>query len=110
MVSSKESSAIDDLAAMDIKAHVDAGVNMRLHSDKSGIKHIIFENEDELLIYDYEIAQIVPLTQTEINNYNQKLFFDYNLPEGAERAVIESLGLVGYMINIGICKDKNGGK
>jgi len=50
------------------------------------------------------------LSPFERDNYEIKLFFDHKLPEGAERTIIKQLGLLDYMINIGICSEKSGGK
>ena len=112
MVSANESQCIAALAAMDIKAHKEAGVGVKMFIDnaKQGITKVDFENGDELIVYNYEKAQIVPLTQNEVRDYALKIFFDYKLPEGAERAIIKQLGLLDYMVNIGICSEKSGGK
>ena len=112
MVSANESQYIAALAAMDIKAHKKVGIGVKVFMDnsKQGITKVDFKNGDELIIYNYERAQIAPLTQNEIKDYALKIFFDYKLPEGAERAVIKQLGLLDYMVNIGICSEKSGGK
>ena len=113
MIDANESQYITDLVTMDVKAHLQAGISIKYseeNKDKGILLKTIFENGDELIVYDYNNAQIAPLTKQEINNYSQKLFFDYKLPKGAERAIIEQLGLVDYMVNIGICSEKSGGK
>ena len=112
MVGVNESQYIADLATMDIKAHKEMGINVKVFMDnaKQGITKVVFENGDELIVYNYEKAQIAPLTKREVKDYAQKIFFDYKLPEGAERAVIKQLGLLDYMVNIGICSEKSGGK
>ena len=110
MIKTKDGNYIDDLAQLDIDAHKAAGVEVGQIVRKQGYTKTIFLNKDELVIYDYNEAQILPLTQLELNNYKQKIFFDYKLPKGAERAVIKQLGLLNYMVNIGICNEKSGGK
>lgn len=108
MVGANESKYIADLAALDIKAHKEAGIGIKVFMDnaKQGITKVGFENGDELIVYNYEKAQIAPLTKREVKDYAQKIFFDYKLPEGAERATIQQLGLLNYMVNIGICSEK----
>lgn len=112
MVGADGSKYIADLAAMDIKAHKEAGISVKMFMDnaKQGITKVVFDNRDELIVYNYEKAQIAPLTKREVKDYAQKIFFDYKLPEGAERAIIQQLGLLDYMVNIGICSEKSGGK
>ena len=112
MVGSNESQYIADLAKMDIQAHKDADIGIKIFMDNAeqGTTKVGFDNGDELIVYNYEKAQIIPLTQNEVKDYAQKIFFDYKLPEGAERAIIQQLGLLDYMVNIGICSEKSGGK
>lgn len=69
-----------------------------------------FENGDELIVYEYGVAQIQKLSKHEKKCFVHKIFFDYMLPEGAERAVIKQLDLVDYMVNIGICSERSGNK
>lgn len=112
MVGARDSQYITYLATLDIDAHAQAGVLVKYSEEnkEKGIQKIVFENDDELIVYDYENAQVIPLTKKEINDYSQKIFFDYRLPDGAERAIIKQLGLLDYMVNIGICSEKSGGK
>lgn len=112
MVGAEGNNYIPELATLDVRAHTSAGIGVKsfIENQEQGYMKTVFENEDELIVYYYDKAQIVTLTQYEINNYSQKLFFDYKLPEGAERAVIKQLGLLDYMVNIGICSEKSGGK
>ena len=112
MVGTNESKYIADLAALDIKAHKEVGIGIKVFTDnaKQGVTKVGFDNGDELIVYNYEKAQIAPLTKREVKDYAQKIFFDYRLPEGAERAIIQQLGLLDYMVNIGICSEKSGGK
>lgn len=110
MIKASASQHIHNLIKMDMEAHKKADISIKVYEDKldQGIMKIIYDNNDELIIYDYDKAQIVPLKQNEIKDYAHKLFFDYTLPQGAERAIIEQLGLLDYMVNIGICSEKGG--
>lgn len=109
-ISAKNSDAILHLKEMDIEAHQIAEVGISKRENKLGLEKIYYENNDELWSYCYEDAQIGALTPIEINNYKIKIFFDNELPDGAIRAVIKDLGLTDYMVNIGICSEKSGGK
>jgi hypothetical protein len=93
------------LCRLDILTHSAAGIEVCRKEIQEGYQKIVFENGDELLIYEYEKAPILPLTQQEVSHYRQRLFFDHKLPIGAERAIIEQLGLVNFMIDIGICRE-----
>ena len=112
MIGAKGSQHIQDLSMLDVTAHTAIGIGVMYLEDRKneGYAKTIFENGDELIVYCYEKAQIAPLTKREINDYKHKIFFDYKLPEGAERAIIKQLGLLDYMVNIGICSEKSGGK
>jgi hypothetical protein len=59
---------------------------------------------------NYDKTQLERLSNDERDGYEIKIFFDHKLPKGAERAVIEQLGLTDYMVTIGICGKKSGGK
>ena len=112
MVGAKGSQYIQDLSMLDVKAHAAVGIGVMHLEDREneGYVKTVFENGDELIVYCYDKAQIAPLTKREINEYRHKIFFDYMLPEVAERAIIKQLGLLDYMVNIGICSEKSGGK
>ena len=112
MVGTQGSSYITDLAMKSVNAHRAAGVGIKNYEDdnENGYMKVVFDNEDELLVYKYEKAQIASLTKHEINNYEHKLFLACELPIGAERAIVQQLGLMDYMVNIGICSEKSGGK
>ena len=112
MIGATHGKYIGELATLDVKAHTSAGIGIKeyVEDTEHGYVKTVFENKDELIVYDYDKAQITALTQKELNDYAHKLFFDYKLPEGAERAIIKQLGLIGYMVNIGICSEKSGGK
>lgn len=108
-VAAKDNSTVEDLFEVSINAHCKAGCTIkteRAHVDQK-TTHIIWDNEDEELFILYGTSPIDQLTAAQIKECEHKLFFDNNLPEGAERAVIKALGLEDYMVQIGICK---GGK
>ena len=112
MVSMQESAYMRD------KVHLFINVRKRHHifiksyqnEEEAGYHKIVFDNDDELLLYDYEKAKIIALTEYEKQRYEQNLFLDYKLPPGAQRAIVEKLGLLDYMIKVGICTENNGGK
>lgn len=112
MVSWKNSDYILDLAHNCTRAHLASHIPIHFSDtdEELGRDNTIFENGDQLLVYDYSKARIVPLSKAEINNYSYRLFFDNQLPLGAERAVIQALGLQDYMVSVGICSKKGGGK
>ena len=93
------------LMEMNIQAHLHANVKILSDGEKDGCRLIVFDNGDEIMIYDRE-AQIVPLMAHERDDFVVKVFVDYELPVGTERAFIEQLGLIDYMVYIGICKSK----
>jgi hypothetical protein len=112
MVTTKNNNCIASLSEMNINAHIDAdwGIKAVFNNESTGCIKTYFENEDIQIVYNYENAVIEKLTKAEIDNHILQIFFDNELPEGAERAVIKKLGLLDYMVKIGICSDKNGGK
>ena len=110
LVKSREGSYMDDLAQSIEKGHKKANIKQKTIVSENGLNKIVFENDDELLLYTIGEAPIVALTPYELDNYTQNLLFDYKLPQGAERAIIQQLRLTDYMINIGICTEKSGGK
>lgn len=113
MICAESDSCLLDLAEMAVRAHLKSGIKVMLQTDQEksrGCITTIFGNGDELIVYDYNIAKFEKLTKDERDNYAQRIFFDHKLPEGAERAIIEKLGLVDYMISVGICTKKSGGK
>lgn len=113
MICAEPGSCLLDLAEMSVRAHLKSGITIMLQEDKEmtgGYVKTIFGNGDELIVYDYNNAKIEKLTKQERDDYAQRIFFDHKLPEGAERAIIEKLGLVDYMISVGICTKKSGGK
>ena len=104
---------ITQLASLCIFAHSNADINICNYDnrfDNDGIMQIKFDNGDELLMYNYEKIKITSLSKQDIKNYVNKIFFDYKLPKGAERAIIQELGLSDHLISIGICSEKSGGK
>lgn len=108
MVGAGGDSCIQELAMMCAKAHQDAGIGIRITggSETDGYVMTVFDNGDQLIVYNYEKAQIEELSDFHKRNFAQKVFFDYKLPEGAIRATIEQLGLLDHVVNIGICRDK----
>lgn len=112
MFRSSEGFYISKLAKMSLSAHQIADVGIKSYNEDQDGKYmkIVFDNKDELIVYEYGAMPIDRLSKQEIDNYEHKIFFDYKLPEGAERAIIEQLGLTNYMVNIGICSEKCGGK
>lgn len=104
-----DNSMAEDLFEASIQAHCKAGYKIeteRAHVDQK-TTYIVWDNGDEELIYFYGTSPIDQLAPAQIKEYEHKLFFDSDLPIGAERAVIKALGLEDYMIQVGICK---GGK
>lgn len=112
MIGAKGSSHIADLSITTVQAHSAVGVGIKCiyEKDEEKVVKTFFENGDELFIYQYGVAPIDALSKGQIDGFINRIFFDYNLPQGAERAVIEQLGLVDYMVNIGICSEKGGKK
>ena len=112
MVRSSEGFYISKLAKMSLSAHQVADIGIKSYNEDKDGKYmkIVFNNKDELIVYEYGTMPIGRLSKQEIDNYEHKIFFDYKLPEGAERAIIEQLGLTNYMVSIGICNEICGGK
>ena len=100
---------VQTLKRMDIEAHVAAKVAMTQHFLQPGSEKIVYENDDEIFYYEWGSTAIEPLKSTELSSHRTKIFFDIQLPEGAERAVIKALGLTNYMVSIGICDRDYGG-
>ena len=98
-----------DLYRKAMKAHENAGDNIRLAFNRDGYIFTAYESGCELRFYNME-AQIDKLTQHEIENYENRVFVDYKLPLGAIRAIIGDLGLRNYMFDFGICDESQGGK
>ena len=112
MIGTKNSDVIADLSSLDIQAHKKAGIAIinQLVQPEKGFMKVWFGNGDELIVYEYGVAQIQKLSKHEKKCFVHKIFFDYMLPEGAERAVIKQLGLIDYMVNIGICSERSENK
>ena len=112
MIGAEGSSYIADLSIATVQAHSAAGVGIKCIYEKDEEKMVktFFENGDELFVYQYGMAAIEALSKEQREGFMNRIFFDYNLPQGAERAIIEQLGLVDYMVNIGICSEKGGKK
>lgn len=96
------------LAALTLGAHQRAKIRVTETYDQGGICRTSFENGNELVLIDYSqdidwkmIRDILQTPDKEI-----KIFFDYKLPVGAERAVIENLDLFDKAITFGYCTEK----
>ena len=112
MIGAEGSSHIADLSIATVQAHGAVGVGIKCIYERDEEKTVktFFENGDELFVYQYGVAPIDALSKGQREGFINRIFFDYNLPKGAERAIIEQLGLVDYMVNIGICSEKGGKK
>ena len=55
-------------------------------------------------------AEIKPMTKKEIKSYALRIFIDTALPRGAERDLIEALGLKDFCILTGYLDSFKGGK
>ena len=110
MIGTKGATYIQELAQMDIKAHIKEGIGIKSVITTEEKTYTYFENGDQLLVVNYDKTQLERLSNYERDSYKIKIFFDHKLPKGAERAVIGQLGLIDYMVNIGICSEKSGGK
>ena len=111
MVSMQESVYMKDIAYLFINARKREHIFIKSYQneEETGYHKIVFDNNDELLLYDYEKADITALTKHEKQQYEQNLFLDYKLPPGAQCAIVEKLGLLDYMVKIGICTENSGG-
>lgn len=107
MFSATGSEHIKQLARLDLNAHKAAGIEIDETYEEQGCVVTRFKNGDELLVY-FEGAPISPLKRVDIDKYTHRIFFDCKLPKGAERAAIQKLGLINYMVNIGFCDEESG--
>ena len=104
-----QSKYMQDLAQRCIQARKKAHIQiLKMQTTEDGRQDILFENGDILSVITYG-AQIAPLNKRDIGRYTHRFFFDYKLPAGAERAIIKDLGLLDYVLDIGICTEKSGG-
>lgn len=98
------------LTTLCIKAHGDANIKITKYDSSQenvGVIKVYFDNDDELLVYQYGKAKIKELTNREKKNYANKIFLDYKLPEGAAGAVIKDLGLMNHMVYFGFCDERS---
>ena len=100
---------VQELKRMDIEAHAQAGIDIKKQHYGRGYEKIIYDNKDEILYYCWGEAPIDALSARDIGSHKTKIFFDNELPQGAERACIKELGLNNYMVSIGICDRDYGG-
>ena len=111
MVSMQESAYMKNIVHLFINARKRQHIFIKSYQseEETGYLKVIFDNDDELLLYNYEKANIIALTENEKQQYEQNLFLDYKLPPGAQCAIVEKLGLLDYMIKVGICTENSGG-
>lgn len=107
-VTTKGSKHIQQLIDMSIKARHDVDIKTNCVVDKNGMVRTIFSNGDEVVVYDFEEAQMLPLLPYDKAHFVHKIFVDSELPDSAARATIERLGLIDYIVSIGICSPKGG--
>ena len=105
-IGEKESPYISKLIKMSCEAHEQAQdlIAITKMNDDNSIREMIYQSGDAISYYTYGMS-IKPLAKYEIENYEIILFLDHKLPQGAERAIIEALGLRNYIIRIGICDE-----
>ena len=104
---SEEGQHIADLYRKAMQARERAGDNIRLSFNREGYICTVYESGDELRFYSNG-ESLEKLTKHEIEDYENRVFFDYKLPLGAIRAIIGDLGLRNYMFSFGICDESQG--
>lgn len=112
MLSAQGSAYMTELMTTAMRAHSDGEVRIKSYDveNNSNLIKIKYENDNEIIWLNYEKAPIDTITLTHSDDYAYKLFVDCKLPEGTARALIEHLGLVDYMVSLGICSKSSGGK
>lgn len=109
LVGAKDSEYMTKLATTALRAHTEAHISIKKYEqDSEAIVHIVMDNKNEIIVWNYDKAPDYELKLPKLDKYAYKCFFDIKLPEGTERAIIQKLGLMNYMISIGIC-DKDTG-
>ena len=109
LIISKGNDYMTKLATTALRAHSDAHIGVKDYvQDSEAIVHMIMDNKNEIIVWNYDKAPDYELKLRKLNKYAYKCFFDAELPKGTERAIIQKLGLMNYMISIGIC-DKDTG-
>jgi hypothetical protein len=73
----------------------------------SGIRKIVFDNDDEAWYWQYKDGNGEPLAPLERDEYANKLFFDDKLPKETVWDAIEKLGLKNYTVTLGICDERS---
>lgn len=107
MIAAPDGDHIVDLSLMCLSAHHKSGVGVKSLIEEKHFTRTLFDNGDEMWLIKYdENMSIDALTKHEKEDYANKIFFDYKLPEGAERVIIKQLGLIDYMVNMGFCQKK----
>lgn len=112
MLSAQGSMYMTELMATAVRAHGDGEARIKSYdvSDDNNLIKIKYENGNEIIWLNCDKAPIDTITLTHSDDYAYKLFVDCKLPEGTARALIEHLGLVDYMVSLGICSKSSGGK
>lgn len=112
MLSAQGSMYMTELMTTAMRAHSDGEAhikNYEVENDSNLIK-IKYENGNEIIWLNCDKAPIDTIKLSHRDDYAYKLFVDHKLPEGTARALIEYLGLVDYMVSLGICSKSSGGK
>lgn len=104
-----DSKYLSDIQTLIFNSRAEAGIEW-VTENKAGYSLTRFTNGDELMVFIDGATEWAPLKKKQITDYKIKIFIDNQLDRGAERALIEGLGLTDYMVQIGICSEKNGGK
>ena len=104
-----DSKYLSEMQALIFNSRAEAGFEWTTEN-KAGYSITKFTNGDELMVFIEGAIEWAPLKKRQIEDYKIKIFLDNQLDKGAERALIEGLGLTDYMVQIGVCAEKNGGK
>lgn len=104
-----DSKYLSEMQTLIFNSRAEAGFEWTTEN-KAGYSITKFTNGDELMVFIEGAAEWMPLKKRQIEDYKIKIFLDNQLDKGAERALIEGLGLTDYMVQIGVCSEKNGGK
>ena len=104
-----DSKHLSEMQTLIFNSRAEAGFEWTTEN-KAGYSITKFTNGDELMVFIEGAVEWAPLRKRQIEDYKIKIFLDNQLDKGAERALIEGLGLTDYMVQIGVCSEKNGGK
>ena len=93
------------LYEISINTHAKNNIEVRLNLNLENGQYIrtIYENANEVLLLDIN-STFPGLADCNATDYMNKIFVGNKLPEGAIRASIEKLGLLGYAFTFGYCK------